>query len=126
MSSDTLISARTERILFGFREAHSGHVGKEEMMRKTCPFCQIIVEEQVTKAYPLIEAALRPSVRAAWKHWDASGYPIANGCSTFEEFLGDIVHSAFDAWVQPQYVHDVDLTDDELMDHPYVRQKIRE
>jgi len=125
MSSDTQISARTERMLMTFREAHDGHSGKEEAMRKTCPFCQIIVEEQTRAVYPHIEAALRPAARAAWKHWEVNGYPIANA-SSFEEFLGDMVHAAFMSWAQPQYVHDVDLSDEELLEHPYVRQKIRE
>ena len=95
-------------------------------MRKTCPFCQIIVAEQIEQLYPLIERVIRPSVTAAWKHWDAYGYPIANSGCTFEEFLGDLVYAAFERWAQPQYVDDVDLSDEELMEHPYVRQKIRE
>ena len=126
MSSDTQLSARTERILTTFREAHDGHSGREELFRKSCPFCQIMIEEQITGIYSTIEATLRPSVLEAWKHWDRHGYPIANGGCSFEEFLGDIVYAAFIDWVQPQYVDDVDLTDEELLEHPYVRQKIRE
>ena len=126
MSSDTPVSTRTDKILRTFREAHDGHSGKEEAMRKTCPFCQIIVAEQIEQLYPLIERVIRPSVTAAWKHWDANGYPIANSGCTFEEFLGDLVYAAFERWAQPQYVDDVDLSDEELMEHPYVRQKIRE
>lgn len=126
MSSDTLVSTRTDKILRTFRESHDGHDGKEETMRKTCPFCQIMVDEQIDRLYPTIERAIRPCVTAAWKHWDANGYPIANGGCTFEEFLGDLVYAAFESWAQPQYVDDVDLSDEELMEHPYVRQKIRE
>jgi hypothetical protein len=126
MSSDSPISARTERVLAEFREAHDGHAMREELFRKSCPFCQSIVEEQITGLYETIRDVLRPSVFMAWKHWDANGYPIANNGSTFEEFLGDIAYAAFAEWAQPKYEDNVEFTDEELMEHPYVRQKIRE
>jgi len=126
MSFDTLIPARTEKILVSFREAHDGHSGREELFRRSCPFCQIIVEEQITGLYETLKDVLRPTVLQAWRHWDANGYPIANSGTTFDEFLGDIVYAVFAEWAQPQYMDDVDLTDEELMEHPYVRQKIRE
>ena len=127
MSSDTLLSSRTQRILNTFRESHADtHADKYETYRKQCPFCQIIVEEQITHVYGILEATVRPVLLAAWTHWDVNGYPIANGGASFDEFLGDITHRAFLSWVQPIYRDDVELTDEELMDLPIVKQKIRD
>jgi hypothetical protein len=41
------------------------------------------------------------------------------------ELLGNLAFVAYQDWVQPKY-EDIELSDEELLDHPYVRRKIVE
>jgi hypothetical protein len=43
----------------------------------------------------------------------------------YSELLGNLAHVAYRDWVQPRY-EDIELSDEELLDHPYVRRKIVE
>ena len=120
MSFDTHLPTRTLKILDEFVERHSTHLEKGcQKFRGTCPFCQIIVEEQTDKAYDSILALFSTRVATALLCNPEMADHRPN------ELLGNLAFVAYQDWVQPRYV-DIQLSDDELMGHPYVRRKIVE
>ena len=121
MSSDTHLPTRTLRILDEYTEKHrSNHIEKGcQKFQTTCPYCQLIVQEQSDKMYDTIVALFSTRVSAAL----LCNPEIAD--HRYSELLGNLAHVAYRDWVQPRY-EDIELSDEELLDHPYVRRKIVE
>jgi len=84
-----------------------------------CPYCQIIVEEQSDRTYDVIVSLFSRIVARAL----LDNPEMADHRPT--ELIGNLAFVAYQDWVQPRYV-DIELDDEELMEHPYVRRKIRE
>jgi hypothetical protein len=42
-----------------------------------------------------------------------------------DELIGNLAFVAYQDWVQPKYT-DIEVSDEELLEHPYVRRKIQE
>lgn len=103
--------------------SHSRHVPYCQLYADRCPFCNLIVREQ-TDAYPgMIEELFRPIVRRFWKRWDAEGVPIANN-TDLDTLTSHIALSALSRWVQPKYHDILGLSEEEIMRHPIVLQKM--
>ena len=121
MYSDTLHSGRTAKLLEEYTEKHrASHIEKGcRKFQATCPFCQIIVEQQSDKAYEIIHALFSMHVARALADTPELADHRAN------ELLGNLAFTAYQDWVQPRY-EDIDLTDEELLNHPYVRRKLLE
>jgi hypothetical protein len=120
MSSDMHLPARTLKILDDFVERHSTHLDKGcQTFQKTCPFCQLIVEEQTDKTYDIVHALFSTRVaRALIDNPEMADHRP-------DELIGNLAFVAYQDWVQPRY-DDIELTDEELLEHPYVRRKIQE
>ena len=58
----------------------------------------------------------RPIVETSWNYWDRVDR---------ERFLEELVWLALARWVQPKYRDISTLEEDEILNHPYVLQKIR-
>jgi hypothetical protein len=112
------------KILEMFRLKHAGHNLDCQTYYDTCPFCQIIVDEQTDKYLTAIEEEFKPIVCGHWKHWERNGYAIANE-SQPEVLSGILAFNAFQNWLKPKYF-DIELSNEELYRHPYVHQKILE
>jgi len=122
MYSDTHhLPTRTIKILDDFTEKHrASHLEKGcQKFKTTCPFCQIIVEEQTDRVYETIVSIFSTHVVRAL----ANNPELADHRPN--ELLGNLAFTAYQDWVQPRY-EDIDLTDEELIDHPYVRRKLIE
>jgi len=121
MYSDTHLPTRTLKILDEFTEKHrASHLEKGcQKFQKTCPFCQLIVEEQSDRTYDTVHALFSTLVARALidKPEMADHRP--------DELIGNLAFVAYQDWVQPRYT-DIELTDEELLEHPYVRRKIQE
>jgi hypothetical protein len=79
----------------------------------------MIVEEQTDKAYDSVLAlfSVRVATTLLCNPEMADHRP--------NELLGNLAFVAYQDWVQPRYV-DIQLSDEELLEHPYVRRKIVE
>ena len=122
MSFDTHLPTRTLKILDEFTEKHrsGNHLDKGcQKFQATCPYCQLIVQEQSDKAYDTIVALFSTRVATAL----LCNPEIADHRPS--ELLGDLAFVAYRDWVQPRY-EDIELSDEELLGHPYVRRKIQE
>ena len=121
MYSDTLHSGRAAKLLDDYTEKHRAtHLEKGcQKFKTTCPFCQIIVEDQTDKAYDIAYALFSIHVARALAETPELADHRAN------ELLGNLAFTAYQDWIQPRY-EDIDLTDEELMEHPYVRRKLLE
>ena len=121
MYSDTLHSGRAAKLLDEYTEKHrASHMDKGcQKFQTTCPFCQIIVEQQTDRTYDLISAIFSIHVARALADTPELADHRAN------ELLGNLSFTAYQDWVQPRYT-DIDLTDEELLEHPYVRRKLLE
>lgn len=121
MSSDTHLPTRTLKILDEYTEKHrSSHLEKGcQKFQTTCPYCQIIVEEQTDKTYDTVAALFSMRVATALlRHPDMADHRP-------DELIGNLAFVAYQDWVQPRY-EDIELSDEELLEHPYVRRKIVE
>jgi hypothetical protein len=103
-----------------FTERHSAHLEKGcQKFQATCPYCQIIVEEQTDKVYDIVVALFSTRVaRALLRNPEMADHRP-------DELIGNLAFVAYQDWVQPRY-SDIQLSDEELLDHPYVRRKIVE
>lgn len=122
MSSDTHLPTHTLKILDDFTEKHRASQHLEKGCRKfhtVCPYCQIIVEQQTDKVYETLVAIFSTHVARVLADTPELADHRPN------ELLGNLAFTAYQDWVQPRY-EDIDLTDDELLAHPYVRRKIVE
>ena len=120
MSFDTHLPTRTLKILDEYAEKHrSSHLDKGcQRFQATCPYCHIIVQEQTDTMYDTIVSLFSQKVASA-----LLCYPEMADHRP-RELLGDLAFVAYQDWVQPRYV-DIELSDEELLDHPYVRRKIQ-
>ena len=122
MSSDTHLPTRTLKILDEYTEKHrsASHLEKGcQKFQSTCPYCQIIVEEQTDRTYDTLVAIFSTTVaRALLRNPEMADHRP-------DELIGNLAHVAYQDWVQPRY-EDIELTDEELLEHPYVRRKIVE
>ena len=66
----------------------------------------------------------RPIVETSWNYWDRSAIHIGDRVDR-ERFLEELVWLALARWVQPKYRDISTLEEDEILNHPYVLQKIR-
>ena len=122
MSSDTHLPTRTLKILDEFSEKHRAALHLEKGCQKfqaTCPYCEIIVREQTDKTYETIVALFSTRVTTALLCNPEMADHRPN------ELLGNLAFVAYQDWVQPRY-EDIELSDEELLEHPYVRRKIVE
>lgn len=121
MSSDTLHSGRAVKLLDDYTEKHrASHLEKGcQKFQTTCPFCQIIVERQTDQTYSVIRDLFTIHVARAL----ADNPELADHRT--DELLGNLAFTAYQDWVQPRY-EDIELTDEELLEHPYVRRKLLE
>jgi hypothetical protein len=107
---------RSKKVISEFLNAHTRHVPLCQYYKDTCPLCNLVVREQ-TDVYPtLLEDMFRPFVDRFCKQWVENLNP--------ESLTTHLAFSALSRWVQPKYRDIPDLTEDELLDHPMVRQKI--
>jgi len=120
MSFDTPPPTRTIRILDDFIRKHETHLTAGcQTFRYICPYCQIIVEEQTDRTYDTIVALFSRTVaRALIENPDMADHRP-------DELIGNLAFVAYQDWVQPKYT-DIELSDEELLEHPYVRRKIQE
>ena len=118
-------NSRTKKIVSEFLTAHTYHIPRGcQYFRNICPFCDIIVCEQ-TDTYPeILRDMFRPSVETSWNYWDRSAIHIGDRVDR-ERFLEELVWLALARWVQPKYRDISTLEEDEILNHPYVLQKIR-
>ena len=109
------------RLLDEYTEKHrASHLEKGcQKFQTTCPYCQIIVEQQTDKVYDTVSAIFSTHVARALADTPELADHRAN------ELLGNLAFTAYQDWVQPRY-EDIDLTDEELLHHPYVRRKLLE
>ena len=122
MYSDTHLPTRTLKILDDFTEKHrsGNHLQKgSQKFQTSCPYCQLIVQEQCDSAYDTIVALFSTRVATAL----LCNPEMAD--HRYSELLGNLAHVAYQDWVQPRY-EDIELSDEELLAHPYVRRKIVE
>lgn len=122
MSSDTHLPTRTLKILDEYTEKHRSALHLEKGCQKfqaMCPYCEIIVREQTDKTYDTIVALFSTRVATALLCNPEMADHRGN------ELLGDLAFVAYQDWVQPRY-EDIELSDEELLEHPYVRRKIQE
>lgn len=110
------------KILETFRMKHREHRLACQSYYDTCPVCQIIVEEQTDAFLTMLEETFKPIVVSHWKHWEQSGFAIANEIQP-ETLASLLAYNAFETWIQLKY-YEIDITNEELYEHPYVRQKI--
>lgn len=120
MSFDTPPPTRTIRILDEFTRKHETHMTTgSQLFRHVCPYCQIIVEEQSDRTYDIIVSLFSGIVaRTLLDNPEMADHRPS-------ELIGNLAFVAYQDWVQPRYV-DIELSDEELMDHPFVRKKIHE
>ena len=116
---------RTKKIVSEFLSGHAYHIPHGcQYFRNICPFCDIIVREQ-TDTYPgFIREMFRPIVERLWSYWDQSAIRIGDRVDR-QQFLEELVWHALSRWVQPNYRDIPTLEEDEILNHPYVLQKIR-
>jgi len=120
MSSDTHLPTRTLKLLDEFTEKHRSHLEKGcQKFQTTCPYCQIIVQEQTDRVYGMLVGLFSVTVSRALLISPELADHRPN------ELLGNLAFVAYQDWVQPRY-EDIELSDEELLDHPYVRRKIVE
>ena len=108
---------RNKKVISNFLNAHTRHMPLCQYYKDTCPLCNLVVREQ-TDMYPtLLEDVFRPIVYHFCKGW------------SFQEFnpealTAQLAFTALSRWVQPKYRDIPDLTEDELLHHPFVKQKM--
>jgi hypothetical protein len=107
---------RGKKVISDFLSAHTRHVPLCQYYKDTCPLCNLVVREQ-TDIYPtLLEDVFRPYVYRFCQRWVEDLNP--------EILTAQLAFSALSRWVQPKYRDIPDLTEDELVLHPFVKQKI--
>jgi len=116
---------RMKKIVSEFVSLHAHHLPRGcQYFRLICPFCEIITREQ-TDIFPgIIEDSIRTIVETKWKQWDRDAYRIADR-TTSSSLLNEVVWHAMARWIQPKYREIPDLGVEEILQHPYVLQKIR-
>ena len=110
------------KILEMFRLKHVSHKLDCQTYYETCPVCQLIVEEQTDKYLTAIEKEFSFIVSKHLRHWERNGYRIGNDVQP-EVLSETLAYNAFENWLKPIY-HEIEITDEELYSHSYVRQKI--
>lgn len=111
-----------QKILEMFRLKHAGHNLDCQTYYETCPMCQLIVDEQTDKYLNAIEESFHIIVGKHWMEWEQNGYAIANEIQP-ETLSAKLAMNSFEHWLQPRY-HEIDISDEELLRHFYVQQKI--
>lgn len=108
---------RTKKVISDFLSVHSRHVPLCQYYKDTCPLCNLVVREQ-TDMYPtLLEDVFRPIVHRFCKR---GVFHTLNP----EALTAQLAFTALSRWVQPKYRDIPDLTEDELLHHPLVKQKM--
>lgn len=118
-------NSRIKKIVSEFLTGHTYHIQYGcQYFRNTCPFCDIIVREQTDIYIGFLRDMFRPIVERSWNYWEYSAIRIADRVDR-EQFLEELVWHAMTRWVQPKYRDIPNLEEHEILNHPYVLQKIR-
>lgn len=116
---------RVKKIVNDFLSLHMNHIPRGcQYYRQICPFCDIITREQTDIHYNLLEDLFRPVVQETWIRWNRGAYRIADTLDNSEQLLGELVWTVFNRWLQPRYCEILGMNEEEIVKHPYVRQKI--
>ena len=116
---------RMKKIVSEFVSLHAHHLPRGcQYFRLICPFCEIITREQTDVLPNIVEDAVRAIVETKWKQWEREAYKIADKV-TSEMLVTEVVWHSMARWIQPKYREIPDLGVEEILQHPYVLQKIR-
>lgn len=111
-----------QKVLYMFRLKHVDHNLDCQKYYEMCPICQLIVDEQTDKYLNMLESEFKSVLTRHSKYWDVNGVAIGNEIQS-DVLAGILANNAFEYWLQPRY-YEIEITDEELYRHPYVRQKI--